>query len=341
LTKTLPIQYAHIDGLMKKLLSSRNNVILLAVLLIGLSLLMVMIRKPQQIITKAAEPDTIDHIEFYYPTAYMEKAELPIYMSAQAMNINNEPIWDQVTYSWGISSPVSLGRLIETNQNISGFDPLNVGSGDIFVTATKNGQSITNSFKMTVVDSFTTTPPPGAYTNINFTVYLHGRGRGGDNTNPTSIGNMNPLNTYLPFTVSFYDNKEELVGETLSQLYYDSAAGKYVSYIQVPSYIPTGLYSMKVETESYLKKEIPGFYLIEPYRSYVVNPVRMITGDALNDNRLDILDYNQVLDCYEDLLPARNCNGLKKHLTDFNDDGYVNQIDFNLFLREISVQLGD
>ena len=133
----------------------------------------------------------------------------------------------------------------------------------------------------------------------------------------------------------------ELVGETLSQLYYDSNQGKYVGYIQVPSYIPTGLYSLKVKTDSYLKKEIPGFYLIEPYRNYIVNPVRMITGDALSDNRLDILDYNQVLDCYEDLLPARNCNGLKKHFTDFNDDGFVNQIDFNLFLREISVQSGD
>ena len=67
----------------------------------------------------------------------------------------------------------------------------------------------------------------------------------------------------------------------------------------------------------------------------------LITGDVNNDNLLSILDYNQILDCFSELTPARNCaETTKKQMTDVTDDGSVNQFDYNLFLRELSVQSG-
>jgi hypothetical protein len=56
-------------------------------------------------------------------------------------------------------------------------------------------------------------------------------------------------------------------------------------------------------------------------------------GDINNDNSLDARDYNLLLDCYSDSLPARSCNGEKKQDADLNDDGNVNQRDYNIMLR--------
>jgi hypothetical protein len=47
-----------------------------------------------------------------------------------------------------------------------------------------------------------------------------------------------------------------------------------------------------------------------------------------------------LIGCYSDFSPAKSCTSANKLLTDLNDDGNVNQTDYNLFLREISVQNG-
>ena len=70
--------------------------------------------------------------------------------------------------------------------------------------------------------------------------------------------------------------------------------------------------------------------------------VSLVTGDINNDNALTILDYNVLIDCYSDLLPARNCSDQnKKASADLSDDGAVNASDYNLFLRELSVVSGE
>jgi len=325
---------------MRNLLSKRGNIIFIVLLALGLVFAVILSQQRQQLQSKASHTQTIAGIWLDYSTEVMEKSELPMHMSALAYDTNGQPIYEDIAYSWGISSSVSLGRLIETNHNIAGFQPLNVGSGDIFVTAIKGGQQVTKSFKMTVVDSFTTTPPPGSYTFITFNALLHGRGRGGDNANPNSIGNLNPKHKEVPFTVSFYDNADTYVGATSGDLIYDNATGKYSGYIFTPSYLPVGLYTLKVETNNFLRRQIPGFYLIEPNRQYVTNTFSLIAGDTYPDNRLDILDYNRILGCYADIAPAINCNDDLKAQSDINDDGFVNHIDYNLFIREVSVQEG-
>ena len=60
-----------------------------------------------------------------------------------------------------------------------------------------------------------------------------------------------------------------------------------------------------------------------------------------NDNKLDILDYNTLIGCYSDLAAATSCNYTQKTASDLNDDGTVNQFDYNLFLRETAIQPGE
>jgi len=66
-----------------------------------------------------------------------------------------------------------------------------------------------------------------------------------------------------------------------------------------------------------------------------VSEFAMVTGDINNDNQINILDYNILMGCYSDLLPAVSCNGGDSLLADLTDDGNVNQFDYNLFLREL------
>ena len=72
-----------------------------------------------------------------------------------------------------------------------------------------------------------------------------------------------------------------------------------------------------------------------------MSPVDLIAGDSNNDNRLDILDFNLIMDCYSEYEGPKACDDEKVIITDLNDDGFVNQTDYNLFVREITIQRGD
>ena len=70
-------------------------------------------------------------------------------------------------------------------------------------------------------------------------------------------------------------------------------------------------------------------------------PTTLIAGDVNSDNRLTVADYDLIMDCYSDILPAKNCDANKKLNADISDDGQVNHHDYNLFIRELSVQNGN
>jgi hypothetical protein len=85
----------------------------------------------------------------------------------------------------------------------------------------------------------------------------------------------------------------------------------------------------------YLGRQYPGILSIANGQATHLQDLALVSGDTNNDNVLSILD------CFSDLTPARNCSDAnKKLMTDLTDDGEVNQFDYNLFLRELSVQSG-
>jgi hypothetical protein len=124
--------------------------------------------------------------------------------------------------------------------------------------------------------------------------------------------------------------------------------------VGLPSSVKTGNYSIKVQTDRYLKKLVPGIQQIVAGQQVSVTPVQMIAGDTNNDNVINVLDYNAMLDCgYGALNPlpmndpnsafhSTNCQiHTPAEDVDINDDGIINSTDYNLFLRELSVQNGD
>lgn len=190
-----------------------------------------------------------------------------------------------------------------------------------------------------------TVQPTQGLTSFSLTVFHHGIGESGDNTNPaSSLSNKNPIRKTVPADLQLFDIDNKLVGAGTGKVNYNEQTGKYVGIITItPNNFTTGKYTLKVKTEGHLRRLMSGVQTIAAGQHNTTLPaVTLVTGDIDNNNAINILDYNKLLDCYSDLSVATNCaDKTKKTASDINDDGPVNQIDYNLFLREIATQPGE
>lgn len=197
----------------------------------------------------------------------------------------------------------------------------------------------------TVIPTATLTPVPTlANTVLNFNgLKLHGLGSGGDNPNPTSWGTLNPLRPTRDLTVHIYNTSGALVHTGNTTINYTGAnTGLFNGSLTLPSSIVNGTYTIKITSPYYLTKLIPGFLNLIQGTTHNVTSVSLVAGDVNRDNQLRVSDYDLIMECYTDLLPAKpTCTNQKSIDSDISDDGVVNQDDYNLFLRELSVQAGD
>jgi len=193
-------------------------------------------------------------------------------------------------------------------------------------------------------------------TALSFTVLLDGVGAAGDNPNPTgnSLSNKNPLHPQRNLNVQVFDTNNNLVASSSGTITYANASGDFVGVVGLPSTVPSGNYYVKVQTDRYLRKLVPGIAQIVANQTTQVPSVQLVNGDTNNDNVLNILDYNALLDCgYGEINPLQmsdpnstyNTSACQIHQptqdVDLNDDGIIDSTDYNLFLRELSVQNGD
>ncbi len=233
----------------------------------------------------------------------------------------------------------TAGEIIDqfdiTNGNTTGGttpSPLPSGSPTAIPTS-----SITN---VPTTPLPTTTIPAGS-TGIVLNVLLHGLGTAGDNQSTTSGGNTQPLHQSRAITVTLLDQNNVALAPVQSTLVYSSSTGSYKANIPLSSSVASGPYLIKIKTANYLAKFYPGITAITKGSVATLPTISLVAGDATNDNLLSVADYNYLLDCFSDLTPARNCSDTaKKQASDITDDGNVNQFDYNLFLRELSVQSG-
>jgi hypothetical protein len=191
------------------------------------------------------------------------------------------------------------------------------------------------------IDPIPTPIPSPVMTSVQLTVFLHGIGESGDSTNPTSsnFSNKNPLHKNRSVMVEIYNSLNILTASSSGTIGF-TANGNFNGQLNFENALPAGNYLVKVKTPMYLKKALPNIQTLKPGNN-TLPIISMVAGDVISDNKLDILDYNILRDCYSDLLPPGSCNTDKKLNADLTDDGKVNQYDYNLFLREINVQNGD
>ncbi len=200
----------------------------------------------------------------------------------------------------------------------------------------------TSNILPTGTTSISPSTQPTGQTNrtMAVTVFLHGIGRGGDNVSPGSLGNQNPLHTTRQLSITFLNNQNVPSYTKTISILYNSTTGNFQGTQDIRD-IPAGIYTIQAKTDLYLGKTLPGIISIPEGVSLVTFPtITLVAGDVFVDNKLNILDYNYIIDCFSELSTPRNCTPVKKTQTDLTDDGNVNQFDYNLFLREMSVQAG-
>ncbi len=200
----------------------------------------------------------------------------------------------------------------------------------------------TSSPTLSVMPSATPTPTPlPGTTTLSFpSILLHGIGSAGDSVAPGTSGNTSPLTPNRTLSVQVVNASNVLVTTLSGTITYSPSSGGFSGSVSLGSTVPTGSYLVKVKTDKYLVKQLPGIITLTQGQTTTIPPVSLIVGDINNDNTLNILDYNILLGCYSDFLPPTSCPGTNGKESDLNDDGSVNASDYNLFLRELSVQSG-
>lgn len=184
------------------------------------------------------------------------------------------------------------------------------------------------------------TTPPGS-TNLSLEVFLHGIGKGGDNVNANSGGNNNPLHPERIFTVAL-TNVTNTLPASRGALRFDSVSGSFKGTINLGASFTSGPYQVRINSDRYLWRVYQGVHTITNGQTKQLPAIYLVAGDVNQDTKLSILDYNVILDCFSDISQPRNCSdGTKKAQADITDDGNVNQFDYNLLIRELSVQGGD
>lgn len=179
-------------------------------------------------------------------------------------------------------------------------------------------------------------------TTLLFTVYLPDIGQFGDSADPTnySDSNQNPLHPQRSVDAFILNAANTIIASESGTIDYNGANGNFTGAITFPN-LSANDYRVEIQSPAYLRRLITGIQVLGPDQLYTMPPVYMAGGDFNGDNLINILDYNLLMGCYSDLLPASSCTPQMKALTDLYDAGQVNSVDYNLFLREISVQSGD
>ncbi len=222
------------------------------------------------------------------------------------------------------------------NNNYSSCDFKNVPSATCVSTVTDYYQNCIgltgNSVTVQVQSTCKNVTATG---NTNLSIGLDGIGSTGDRANPNAhnLSNKTPkiptLNIGIyPTTATYpYSASQQLQQPTLT---YNSSSGKFETTINL-----SGVSLVKIGTFGHLTKTVA-----------VVNgtiSTDLVAGDVNNDNQLTVLDHSMLVAClYKPIGFAGNGCSSNSDM-DINRDGQVDQVDYNIWLREFKTgpRVGD
>ncbi len=190
-----------------------------------------------------------------------------------------------------------------------------------------------------------TTAPPAATTgngNVAFLIGLDGIGSAGDFKNQlaNSLSNKNLASsaTNKNFTITLTDLNKSAITSVTAAGAYDSSSGSYkgTASLSIPS---TGGYVM-AQVPGHLRKII--MTIAAGQTTFTMSsPINLIAGDMDGNNLLQPNDYSIFLSCSIFNKDGGSACGSHQSDADFNGDGKVDQLDYNIFLREYAAAQGD
>jgi thermitase len=167
---------------------------------------------------------------------------------------------------------------------------------------------------------------------MQLTVFINGIGKA------TPGGNPNPLNKTRTFTAEIIDNATADTKTVDGTLAYDAVSGGFVGSIPI-SNIQSGDYEIAIRSISTLPEVIPDTVTLAQPNKVTLPTITLLVGDINADGVIDIRDFNILAGCFSLTSPAKSCADAQKAASDLNDDGKVNELDYNLFLRNLATQL--
>lgn len=256
--------------------------------------------------------------------------------TTKAYSVTDHGVYYQVTPNW---NPVTLHS--GTNKGVVENWVTTEAMGAELESLLSLGSSLTTS----PTPSLSPTNPGTKNISLNVTVFLHGIGRSGDNVNPNSIGNLNPTHTSRIAQISIFTPNNTLQQKQQGTITYDKTQGAFTGSITLTG-MPSGQYLFAIKTDGFLEKRIENIVTLVEGQAVNLPSVELINGDITNDNTLNILDYNALVSCFGTAQTNPNYHCLYPVTTntsgaDINDDQVVDGVDYNLFLRELSVQVGN
>lgn len=208
-------------------------------------------------------------------------------------------------------------------------------------TAT-TGPTATTAPGTTAAPTATGTPGTGGNgTKIALVLGLDGIGAAGDNTNKTdsSTSTNPPHHLTRDVSVEVYDAQNALTTKT-GTVTYNTTSKLFTGTVDLG--VVNGNYTIKVKIDGHLKRRIPGIITFSAQAQEVTAPrVDITAGDIDNSNILNVADYTILKSCSPFASSTGACTDANGALSDLNDDGIINLVDFNLFRRELKNQYGD
>jgi|GEM_PF-2892897 len=233
---------------------------------------------------------------------------------------------DKLTVVVGAAAPTSTATATPTGGGGGGGGPTATATSVPPATATA-----TVPPQATSTPSPTPTFTPGG-TQLAFELVLQGVGPNGGNQNPKKPGRE------LKVQVFDVNNKE--VANKSGQITFDSQSQTFKGTVDLGVIqSESSKFVIKVKTKRYLRKLIDGVTTLTLGALNKMPVTTMIVGDINNDNKLNIEDYNILVGCYSDKANTSSCTD--KENADLDDNGVIDGIDYNLFVRSLSVQEGD
>jgi sugar lactone lactonase YvrE len=192
-------------------------------------------------------------------------------------------------------------------------------------------------------------PCPDSYPKVSFDMLLNGIGSSGDSINPASdFSNKLPLTKEREFILRAYDEEtKELVAEGFETVSYNIQKGSYAGSMTLGQRV-NGDVLINIHTPGFISQELPTPHTLAENTTTSLQRTSLIAGDINLDNALNILDYNILLDCgygaitplpmddYDSAYNSILCyiHGTQEY-ADVNDNGTIDNRDYNLFIREL------
>lgn len=205
----------------------------------------------------------------------------------------------------------------------------------IFINTPPTGGTPIPSISSNPTSALTPTTNPNA-THVGLTVCLHGLGQCGDNANSNGTGNINPKDLTRPIIVTVLNAQNQTISTSQGTVTYNTSAKNFHGNVDIS--VPNGQYLLRETVPNYLPKQVPGIFTIAANQPLTLPKIALTTGDINNDHQIDILDYNMLISCFGSKATSASCQN--KISPDLDDNGIIGGTDYNLFLRELSVQPG-